>query len=249
MEPTTLILAFIMALGTVFIGSVSGGVGLILRPALIFLGIPAVAVVGTVRFAAVFGDVPTIYLLHKNKKIDWKLVGLLVAPMFVGSLIAGIAVVSILKQSLELVIGFLLLIVGIVLVLKRNAGLVEKESFFSHKNSKIVGFFVTIVLSFLNTIVGGLGPLFSSFYIANFGKSYISASALGKTTSYLGTGLASIVFVIAGVIDWWLFVVLIGAFLFGSYFGTHFTLKRGESWVKYLVILIVFVSAIKMIFF
>lgn len=249
MEPTTFILAFVIAFGTIFIGSVSGGVGLILRPALIFLGVPAVAVVGTVKFAAVFGEIPAIYLLHKHKKIDWKLVGLLVVPMFVGSLIAGIAVVSILKQSLELVIGFLLLIVGIVLLLKRNAGLEEKKTSFSKKTSKVVGFSVTILLSFLNTIVGGLGPLFSSFYIANFGKSYISASALGKTASYLGAGLASIVFVITGVIDWSLFFVLVGAFLLGSYFGTHFTLEKGEGWVKFLVILIVFASAIKMIFF
>lgn len=249
MELVTLLLIFVIAFCIVFIGSVSGGVGLILRPALIFLGIPAVTVVGTVRFAAVFGDIPTIVLLHKHKKIDWKLVGLLVVPMFIGSLIAGIFVVSILKGSLELVIGILLFIVGIILLVKKNAGLEERKPRFSRKTSNVIGFFVTIILSFFNTIVGGLGPLYSSFYIANYGKTYIKASALGKTTSYIGTGLASIVFVIAGVVDWKLFLVLVIAFSLGSYFGTRFSLKRGEKWIKLLILLIIFASSIKMIFF
>lgn len=249
MDTLTLLLTFLIAFGTMFIGAISGGIGLVLRPLLIFLGIPAITVVGSVRVAAVFGEIPTIYILHKNKKIDWKLVLLLVIPMFIGSLIAGIAVLSILKGSLELVIGIILLIVGIILLIKKDMGLREKRSKFSKTTANIFGFLGTLIISFFNTITGGMGPMFSSLYIANYGKTYISASALGKTTSYIGTGIASIAFIISGVVDWQLFIVLVLGFLLGSYFGTHYGLKRGEKLIRFLVLIVIFASAIKMIFF
>jgi len=201
----TYILVFLISAGIMFLGAISGGVGLVLRPLLIFLGFPAINVVGSVRFAAIFGEIPSIYLLHKNKKIDWKLVLFLVIPTFIGSIIASIAVISILKNSLELIIGFVLLIVGFILLIKKNKGLEEKKYKFSKKNH-LIGFIGTLVISFFNTITGGMGPIFSSLYIANYRKSYITASALSKTASYIGTGIASLVFVISGVVDYKLFI-------------------------------------------
>lgn len=249
MEISTLLFSFIIAFSAIFIGCVSGGTGLILRPLLIFLGISPTVVVGTVRFAAVFGDAPSLYLLHKHKKIDWKLVLILTAPTFIGSLIASVAVVSILKSSLEVIIGALLLIMGTILLINKNIGLKEKKYNSSNKYKNIIAFFVTLIISFFNAITGGLGPLYTSFYVFYYGKTYISASALGKTASYIGASITSLVFVISGVVDWQLFAVLVLAFVLGSYFGTRFSLKKGERWIKSLMLLIVFVSAMKMIFF
>ena len=248
MEMLTLLLAFIIAFGTMFLGAISGGVGLVLRPLLIFIGFPAAAVVGSVRVASIVGEIPGIFLLHKHKKIDWKLVLFLVIPMFLGSLIAALAVLSILKGILEPVMGIILLVVGIILTLHRKSGLEERKLHLS-RIRHIIGFFGTMIISFFNTITGGMGPMFSSLYIANYGKTYISASALGKTTSYIGAGIASIVFIIGGAVDWQLFAALVFGFAFGSFFGVHYGLKKGEGWIRTLVLIVVFASAIKLIFF
>lgn len=248
MDITTLFLAFLIAFITMFVGAISGGVGLVLRPMLIFIGFPAVAVIGSVRTASVVGEIPGIFLLHKNKKVDWKLVSFLVIPMFIGSLIASIAVLSILKGMIEAVIGIILLVAGIMLLIHKRLGLKENKSY-SSKTKHIMGFFGTLVISFFNTITGGMGPLFSSLYIFNYGKSYISASALGKATSYIGTGVAAITFIIAKVVDWQLFIALIPGFMLGSFFGTHYGLKKGEKFIQLLVLVVVFASAIKLIFF
>ncbi len=248
MDILTLLLAFIIAFGTMFLGAISGGVGLVLRPLLIFIGFPAVAVVGSVRVASVIGEIPGIFLLHKHKKVDWKLVSFLVIPMFLGSLIAGIAVLSILKGVLEPVIGIVLLIVGVILAIHGKSGLEERSLHFS-KTRNVIGFFGTMIISFFNTITGGMGPMFSSLYIANYGKTYISASALGKTTSYIGAGVASVVFLIGKAVDWQLFVALVFGFALGSFFGVHHGLRKGEGWIRIVVLIVVFASAIKLIFF
>lgn len=244
----SLLLAFILAFGVMFIGAISGGVGLVLRPLLIFIGFPAIAVIGSSRVAGVIGEWPGILVLHKNKKIDWKLVLFLVVPMFLGSLLAGIAVLSLLKGYLEPVMGVILLVVGVLLVIHKNAGLQEKKVHIS-KWRHIIGFFGTMIISFFNTITGGMGPMFSSFYIATYGKNYIKASALGKVTAYLGIGLASIIFIIGKVVDWQLIITLALGFMLGSFFGTKFGLEKGNAWIRTLVLIIVFASAIKLIFF
>ena len=249
MDLLTYFLVFIITLIVAFIGAISGGIGLVLRPALIFLGIPAVTVVGTARFSSIFTDLPKIYVFNNHKKIDWKLAAFLVLPMFIGSLLTSIAIVSILKDSFELVIGVLLLMVGTYLLIKKNIGLEEKKFRYSKSKTHTISFLGTAIISSINMITGGMGPVFSSFYIAVYGKTYISASALHKTASYIGAGVASIVFIVAKVIDWRLFFVLVPAGALGSYFGTHHSLKKGNEWVRNLVILIVFASSIKMIFF
>jgi len=243
-----LILAFIISFGTMFFGAISGGVGLVLRPLLIFIGFPAIAVIGSVRVAAVIGELPGIFLLNKHKKIDWKLVLFLVIPMFLGSFIAGVAVLSILKGALEKIMGIVLLIVGIILIIHKKAGL-EEHNFHISKIRNVFGFIGTIIISFFNTITGGMGPMFSSLYIANYGKTYINASALAKTTSYIGAGLASIVFIFGKAVDWQLFVALVLGFALGSRLGVHYGLKKGDRWIKILVLIVVFASAIKLIFF
>ncbi len=197
-----------------FFGAITGGVGLILRPMLIFLGFPIVNVVGTVRFTSIFGEIPAIILLHKHKRIDWKLVWFLVFPMFIGSLIASIAVVSVLKgKSIEYIIGIVMLIVGIILLFQKKIMKPDHVNKSPLLQKNIIGFFGTMILSFFNTISGGLLPLFTSFYIFNYNKNYTEGSALGKVSSYIGAGVASLSFLFTNVIDRKLFFVVLAGVL------------------------------------
>ena len=248
MDIISLTLAFIIAFGSMFIGAISGGVGLVLRPLLVFLGFPALAVIASVRVASIVGDLPGIIILHKRKHIDWKLVKILVPPMFLGSIIAGIAILSVLKGHVEIVMGVILLLVGIILLSHKTIGLQEKKLHIT-KTRHIIGFFGTMIVSFFNTIVGGMGPMFSSLYITLYGKDYIKASAIGKTTSYIGIGLASALFIIGKAVDWNLCVVVAIGLGLGSFLGTKFGLAQGNNWIRTLVLVVVFASAIKLIFF
>jgi len=51
------------------------------------------------------------------------------------------------------------------------------------------------------------------------------------------------------VVDWQLFIVLVLGFALGSHLGVHYGLQRGEKGIKTLVLIVVFASAIKLIFF
>ncbi len=249
MDLLTLFLAFVIAFGTMFIGAISGGVGLLLRPLLILIGFPAPIVIGTVRIADIPGEFPAIFLLHKKKIIDWKLVKIMIPPMFIGSLISGIFILSIPPKTLQLLIGVLLLFVEVVLLIQNR--LRDKKHATSHptKMRHAVGLICTAIVGFFNVIVGGLVPLLSSLYILNYKKKYIDASVVGKVTLYIGANLASFVFILGNIVNWELSVVLFVGFALGSIFGVRFGLKQGEGWIRALVLIVVFASAIKFIFF
>jgi uncharacterized protein len=248
MTPVILIGAFLIAFATMFVGAISGGVGLVLRPLLILLGISAETIIGTVRLSAIPGELPGLFLLYKNKKVDMKLTLFFVIPQLFGSLFAALAVISIFKGWINILLGILLLVAGALLLLNQKLGMKERKvqgSVLRHT----IAFIGTFVLSFFSTITGGLGPLFTSLYVTVYGKSYISASAMWRIAGYIGNLIAAAIFVWAGIIDWQLAVALAIGLMLGSYFGTKYGLKWGEKWVRVVVLILVFVGAIKLLFF
>ncbi|MGV8169080.1 MAG: sulfite exporter TauE/SafE family protein [Candidatus Nanoarchaeia archaeon] len=244
-----LFLAFLLGFVTMFFGAITGGVGLITRPVLIFMGFPSSAVVASSRVAGVAGEWPGLYVLHKSKKIDWKIVSFLVIPMTLGSVLASIAVITIMKSNLDLILGLLLLLAGFFLLFKSKIGLAVSSRKFSDIKTKCISFLGTLPISFLSTITGGLGPLYSMLYIWLYGKTFISASALWRLAANISSIFSAAVFIIGGIVDWQLCIALLLGFAFGSFFGTRFGLKKGEKWVRYIVIIVTFAGAAKLLFF
>jgi len=249
MDLIILILVFLLGFITMFFGAVSGGVGLVTRPVLIFLGFPAGTVIASSRVAGVVGELPGLYVLHKYKKVDWKIVFFLVIPMVIGSVLASIAVITILKSSLDFVLGVLLLLVGFFLLFKSKIGVVAKSQKFSAMKTKVVSFLGTIPIAFLNTISGGLGPIYSLFYVWIYGKTFISASALWRIASNISAVFSAIIFIVGGLVDWELCIALMLGLALGSFFGTKFGLKKGETWIRYVILIVIFAGAIKLLFF
>lgn len=248
---TFMLISFVFLLGfvTMFFGAITGGVGLVTRPVLIFMGYPSGAVISSSRVAGVVGDWPGLFLLHKRHKIDWKIVLFLLIPMTLGTVLASIAVVTIFKSGLDIILGILLLFAGLFLLFKPKLGLSEENKEFSKNKTKIISFLSTLPLSFLNTITGGLGPLYSLVYVWIYGKTFISSSALWRTASNISTIFSAIIFVVAGIVDWQLCISLMLGLSIGSFFGTKYALKKGENWIKYIIILVIFAGAIKLLFF
>ena len=239
---------FVLGFATMFFGAISGGVGLVTRPILVLMGFPASAVISSSRVAVV-GEWPGLYLLHKHNKIDWSIVLFLVIPMTIGAVLATLAVLTVFKSSINRVLGVLLLLAGLFFLFKGRLGVSSQNNRFSKFKSSVIAFFGTLPIAFFGTITGGLGPLYSFFYIWVYGKNFIAASALWRTASNISALFSAIIFVISGVVDWQLCILLIVGFMIGGYFGTRYGLKKGEQWVRYIVLIITFAGGIKLLFF
>ncbi len=249
MELVTLLLAFLISFVTMFFGALSGGIGLVTRPALIFLGYSPQIAVGTSRVSSILGDLPSIFLLNKYQKPERDKVIWLVISIWIGTICGSFFVLSASDDLLRLLIGIISLCMVILLIIRSRFGLVETQPKFTQSIRAVIAFFGTKIISFLGAFSGGLGQYLSFLYIWLYGKTYIGAAALWRIAGYIGGLAGSIIFIWKGVVDWQLWVALSLGFMLGSYFGTRYGLKKGNQWVRIAVIVVAGASAIKLIFF
>ncbi len=228
--------------------TLSGGIGLVMRPLIMFLGVSPQITIGTSRVSAIPGSILAQRVLHESKKIDWKLVFWL-APMHVAGGLLGIFVITSLDNIiLKKIIGCLLIFGGIILIVKKQVGL-QKTKPALGKLHLLVSWPIIFILGTLLIIVGGVGPLGRLLFVFGYGKTHIEAAAMQKAINFWQTIITTFIFIGMLLVDWWLFIVLIISSTLGNYVGTKFVLKKGEKYLYYLLLTVIFVSAIKLIFF
>ncbi|MFH1650032.1 MAG: sulfite exporter TauE/SafE family protein [Candidatus Woesearchaeota archaeon] len=248
MEPITVVLLAIIIFVINFFGVISGGKGLILRPIMIAFGIPAQITVGSARTSALGTSTISLIAFIRKGKVDWRLGFLLAIPMALGGLIGAYIVLGIPEEVLQKVIGITVIVIGIWLLVSKNTGVKPMAKRLGKKHH-LLGNVLTTIASIFNTIVGGQGPIFSAILIGLYGKTYLSLIPILEIASLAAALVSGIVFVVHGLVDWWLVLLLIVAGGIGTWFGVHHGVKWGEKYARTIVLVVVFVLGIKMIFF
>jgi uncharacterized protein len=248
MEILTLLLIGLANLIVVSLFTLSGGIGLVMRPIIMFFGVSPQVTIATSRVSAIPGSILAQKVLHKSKKIDWKLVALL-APMHVAGGLLGILVITSLETILlKKIMGCLLLVGGAILIIKKQVGLKKAKSTLG-KLHLLVSWPIMFILGTLLVIVGGTGPLGRLLFIFGYGKTHIEAAAIQKAINFWQTIITTVIFIGMMLVDWLLLAALIISSTLGNYIGTKFVLKKGEKYLQSLLLTVIFVSAIKLIFF
>lgn len=249
MEVSLLLLIGILNVLVVFFLTLSGGIGLVMRPVMILLGIPPGIVIGTSRLSSLPGQAISAYILHKSEKIDWKLSLLLSIPYLFGGII-GIYLISKLSTNyLENVVGVLLFISGIIFLYNKELGLKKKVHKIKRDLANYLSFLLTPVIGFMLVIIGGGGNLLTLMIIGLYKKTYIEAVSIGRVMGLIQTLVTSFFFLILSLVDWELLIVLILSSVIGNFFGTKFALEKGDIFLRRLVLIVVFVSSTKLMFF
>ncbi|NQZ85495.1 MAG: sulfite exporter TauE/SafE family protein [Nanoarchaeales archaeon] len=247
MEIYTLLIIGIVTLLINFFCAISGGKAFILRPLLIFLGVPIVAVISSAIISGTATRLVKIYSYKKLKKIDFKLVKIYFPISIIGSLIGGFLTINLNEEILKFILGISILTIGIFLLTNKKLGLKEEEILLKPKQ-KIIAYPFYLIKSILLVIVGGVGSIASFILIKFHGKTYITAAATNALIN-ISSIFVSIYFIINTKINWELVITLIIFGTIGSYFGIHYGIKKGEVWVRNLTIIVILISGIKLIFF
>lgn len=248
MDVITLVFIGIINLTIVSLFALSGGVGLVMRPLLIFLGVPPQVAIGTSRVSAIPGGIIAQLVLQKSRMIDWKLV-LLLAPINVlGGLIGLFIIINVDEALLKQIIGVLLLFAAFSFAFNKKAGLVRSTPLFGKLHYLISGPII-LILGSLVVIVGGTGPLAKLLLIFGYGKTYIEAAAINKAINFWQTIITTFFFIALLLVDWLLLLVLVITSSLGTYIGTKFVLRKGEKYLQIILLIVVLASAIRLILF
>lgn len=247
MALSVLIALIVVFLLTSIVGVVTGSNSLIAVPAMFQAGIEPRTAIATNMFALVFmaagGTIPFV----RQKKIDYRrttpLIGLTIVSSIIGALLVGV----ISPNGIKLLVSVAMIAVAAFILLRRDVGV------------KVVvepGRYAVPLTYFLAFLLGIYGGLFSGGYVTVltavcvgiYGMRYGEAVAATKLINVFSSGVATIVFMWQGLVDYKLGVVLGVAMFVGAYIGAHYATKLNDVWLRRIFLATVFLLAIKTIY-
>lgn len=245
MMTINLILVFFVGFFASLFGSIVGSGGLLSVPMLIFLGLPPQVAIATNKVGAVGLGFGALIRFIKAKKVIWSYVFPLSILSFIAAIIGANVLLSLNSQSIKYIIALLGLLLIPLLIFKSKLGTIHASK--SHIKT-IFGFLLYFLLIILGGFGTGAATLIYYVMILCFGLTIIESSATHKIPGLISSVTNLIIFISHGIINWPFGIALFFGMLFGSYAGAHIAIEKGNSWVKILYIIIIFISSVKLLF-
>lgn len=248
MEIITIFVVFVIGFIAAFLGGIAGGGGGLLSiPALTILGLPSNVAIATNRFGIIGFSISSIYQFYKAKKIIFTYVIPFVIVSTIGSIIGAKMLIEFNEEVLSKLIGFLIIFLLPLTFLKKDIGLKRRFLPTSYKILGILGYFgIAIYDGFFGA---GAGIIATYLFVFLLGVTYIEANALDKVAYILNAIISTIIFAVYGLINYTFGIILLIGMLLGGYFGAHSAIKKGNKFVRIAFVVLVIVSAVKLIFF
>ncbi|WP_236026430.1 TSUP family transporter [Alicyclobacillus suci] len=234
-HPTIYIILAVSGLLSGFIDSTVGGGGLISLPALLFVGFPPAAALGTNKLAGTMGSLTSTLSYLRSGKVTYRIV-LVAFPLAVLGGATGAVVVHHLPSSFlrPLVLILLILVAGYTFWNKR-LGLTDNRT----SLTRSVFLFACLAALVVGFYDGFFGPGTGSFFMMIFvllGFNFVNASGNARTLNF-GTNLGALgAFVTVHAVDYLAGIILGAGMVIGAIIGSQFAIRRGAKYVRPLFI-------------
>ncbi|HEX8965153.1 MAG TPA: sulfite exporter TauE/SafE family protein, partial [Patescibacteria group bacterium] len=161
-----------------------------------------------------------------------------------GSIIGVNLIIAINEKYLNIIVAILL--VAIFLFIKNKNKLGIKEHTLTRKH------YISLSLTtFILGIWGGFfGPGFgalSVILLVFFGFTFLESAAISRVIGVFMSGVAMIVFAQHGLINYLYGAILGAGFAIGSWIGIGIALKKGDTFVRGLLVIIIFITVLKLV--
>lgn len=240
---SVLILFFVGAIAA-FINVNAGGGSSLTLPALIFLGLDASVANGTNRVAIIFQNVSAVYSFKKEKNYELKNSLILSSLSLPGAIAGAIFAVKISNDAFEKVLGviMILLIITMIIPQKREKNIsddfkVNWKLFLSMIAIGFYGGFLQVGVGFI--IMALLHNVLKLDLIrVNMHKVFIV---------FVFTIPALLVFILTNNVNWFYGLSLSAGNAFGGWWGAKLSVKKGEKLIKAVLIVSIFIMALKLL--
>lgn len=228
-----------------FINTLAGSGSVISLPLLIFLGLPANVANGTNRVALIMQNIVGVSSFYRKGKLDTGHGWIPSIAAAVGALLGANIAADLNEQVMEKAIGVLMVIMFFVILYKPNRWIREKQEVKSQST------WLQIVVFFLLGIYGGfvqagVGIFLLAALVLNAGYDLVKANALKLLIVLIYTPFALAVFIFNDQV-WWSYGLMLGAgSMTGAFLATKFALHWGPKYIRYILLFMIVVSALKL---
>ncbi len=226
------------------VDAVAGGGGLITLPALIAAGLPAHLALGTNKGQSVFGVLASFLRFRRAGMIDPTRARVAFPAGFTGSLLGASLVLLVSPAALKPVVLGLLVAVAAFLAFRRPGPPRPRARPLPPAATAAA---VALVLGCYDGFFGpGTGTFLIVAFVALLGDGLAQASAAAKVVNLASNAAAFGLFAWRGTILWHVALPMAVAQACGSWVGAHLAVKRGDSFVRKVVLAVVLALVVKL---
>lgn len=239
-ELLLLIVGFIVA----FIGTMSGGgAGLLALSTLLYLGMPINQAIATNKFGDLGFFLPAVRNFTKAKQIRKKAL-----PLIIAINLAGVTVGTLLVAHLDLDIFKKL--VAVILTVIIISTLVKKDYAVRERPARRYWPFIYFGTSISSGAVGAGTGILSTLTLMYFrGFNALQSMAHSFYASTLGSLLSVGILLFTGLINYHYAVPLLVGNVIGSHCGSKIAIKKGNKFVRVMIITLAIFVLLQLLFF
>ena len=235
----------IVFLVTSIVGVITGSNSLVTVPVMFIFGIDEKVAIATNMFGLTFMAIGATIPFVRKGTLNTKGLSPMVVLTIIGSAIGAALVGVITNSGLKLVVSVGMVAVVLFSLWKPKTREIDAPAKV-HRG-------LTFVLAFILSIYGGLYSggyvtILTAVLIAFYGLSYAESIASTKFLNVFSSGIATIIFMRQGLVDYRLGAILAVTMFVGAYIGAHFAAKMNDRILKWIFLSTVFLLAIKLAF-
>jgi uncharacterized membrane protein YfcA len=245
-SPTTYLLLCLAAIAAGAINSIAGGGTLLTFPSLLTVVSPVVAN-ATSTVSLVPGSLASAWGYRREMQAARRWLLLLMWPSLIGGAVGALLVTRLEERTFQTLVPWLLSVAATLFLLQpviaKFTGIGESHAPPSHGTRMAITLFQFLVAIYGGYFGAGIGILMLSS-LSFMGISDIHQ--MNALKAILGTcinGIAVVVFIVEGKVNWHFALIMSAASILGGYLGAHFARRLNPHIVRWLVIIIGFALA------
>lgn len=248
-----IILFIFLLIGVVigFINATSGGGGVISTPLFLAFGLSPYVALATSKLVPIGGLITGTVKYNRAKLIEKnKSVLLLSIIVAVGAIVAANLTIQINAAVLKYIILISSIVILLLITFKKSEGIKTNHDEKEHiriRDPRII--FWVFLVSIYQGSIGIGGGVFLAFIFRHFMKySYLKGAALMNTLSIIITVASASTFAFKGIMNFEYGIPMFIGNTIGGYIGAHVAIKKGDTLLKIITIIVSIAIIIKVFF-
>lgn len=233
-----------------FINIIAGGGSLLTLPVLIFLGLDANIANASNRVGIFTQNVTGIQGFRSKGVSTWPFSLYLGISAFFGAIIGSRISLTLDDQLFNRIIAAIMVLVVLTIIFGNNSskGIVKEERMgpWYQAASIFVFFFIGIYGGFIQA---GTGFLIIAALTGINRYSLVKTNSAKAIVALIYTISALVVFMLEDAINWYYALILAVGNAAGGWIASRWSVDKGDSWVKGILVVMVIIMAIKLWFY
>ena len=230
------------------IDAVAGGGGLIALPAFLAVGFPPHYIMGTSQCSTIPGCILTTLQFARSGKVHWPSALICVPACIVGALLGARLNIVTPENILRIIMIALIPVVAVVVLAKRDFGIENHVDTLSKRRLVVTNLLIGLVLGAYQGFYGaGSGTFLIMAFALGDKLDLVTASGNMKVVVTVSSIVATITYLIEGLVVWDFVLAIMVFNALGAYIGARVALTKGARVIRPVFVVVLVLLLVRVV--